>query len=296
MNAGILPPPGFTYANISLNYNAGTFNSAEGNAIPATGAYNVWAVENIFYYVPNVKVLGGNLGFMTVFPTPATGSLAADLDPTKLNHNLSLTGGGSGLGDIYVQPFSLGWHTSRVDFQVAEAFMAPTGRYNPGASDNVGFGYWGNHFTTGTTGYVTKNKGTSVNLFTDWEVHGSREGVNNTSKTPGQAFTMEWGVGQVLPLKKDFSQLVQVGLVGYDQWQVTDNGGTVPVGSSGATIPASQLPRYSVHAMGGQIAYILPKKNLSFNFKMEHEYSSSSHFLGNTIAFGGNWTLKIPRK
>jgi hypothetical protein len=59
LNAGILPSPGFTYANISLNYNAGTYNGANGSAAPATGTYNIWAIENIFFYVPNKKVLGG---------------------------------------------------------------------------------------------------------------------------------------------------------------------------------------------------------------------------------------------
>lgn len=103
---------------------------------------------------------------------------------------------------------------------------------------------------TGTTVYITKNKGTSANLFTDWEVHGPRQGTNSTSKTPGQAFTDEWGLGQVLPLKKDFSQLLQLGVIGYDQWQVTANGGTFAVtGPLGNTIilSASSLPYYSVH-------------------------------------------------
>src|SRR5580693_7686665 len=61
LNAGILPSPGFTYVNMDLNYDAGTFNGPNGNAIPATGSYNVWAIENFFYYVPNAKFLGGNL-------------------------------------------------------------------------------------------------------------------------------------------------------------------------------------------------------------------------------------------
>jgi len=173
--------------------------------------------------------------------------------------------------------------------------MIPTGRYSPGASNNVGSGYFGNHLLTGTTYYVTKNKGTSVNFFTDWEVHGSRQGTNNTYKTPGQAFTDEWGVGQILPLKKDLSQLLQVGVVGYDQWQVTDNGGQIPVGSTGLTLPASVLPHYSVHAIGGQLTYILPKKNFSLFFKGYNEYSASSHTLGNTFTFGGAWTLAIPK-
>lgn len=292
LNAGILPAPGFTYVNLDLNYNAGTFNNQNGKAVPVLGTYNVWAIENIFYFAPNTKFLGGNLGFMVMFPTPATGSLVADIN-IQGPPDLSAAAGGSGLFDLWLQPFTLGWHLKRLDFKVGDAFMVPTGRYSPGATNNVGTGYFGNHLQTGTTFYVTKNKGTSANLFTDWEVHGSRQGINNTNKTPGQAVTAEWGIGQILPLKKNFSQLLQVGVIGYDQWQVTDNGGTVAVGP--ITAPAKLLPYYSVHAVGGQLNYILPARNFSLFFKYEHEYKSYSHTLGNTIVFGGIWTLRIPK-
>jgi hypothetical protein len=111
----------------------------------------------------------------------------------------------------------------------------------------VGSGYWGNDLTTGTTAYITKNKGTSANLSIDWEGHGKKSGTN---LTPGQTFTMEWGLGQALPLTKDKSLLAQLGFVGYDQWQVSNNGGTLPAGPG--TIPASLIPFYSVHAYGIQ--------------------------------------------
>jgi hypothetical protein len=99
-----------------------------------------------------------------------------------------------------------------------------------------------------------RNKATSANLFTDWEAHGSRTGTNNTGKTPGQAFTTERGVGQIPPLKKDFSQLAQIGLIGYDQWRVTRNGASIPIGP--ITWPAGRLPYYSVHAISVQATYI----------------------------------------
>jgi len=294
LNAGILPSPGFTYVNMDMNYDAGTFNGPKGNAIPVTGTYNVWAVENFFFYVPDTKFLGGNLGFNIMFPTFATGSLVGDFQgPIPGGPGLSLSGGGSGLADLWVQPFTVGWHLKRWDLQVGDALMIPTGRYSPGATNNVGSGYFGNHLQTGTTFYITKNKGTSANLFTDWEVHGQRQGTNSTYKTPGQAFTDEWGLGQVLPLKKDLSQLLQVGVVGYDQWQVTTNGGAVSV--AGIPLPASKLPYYSVHAVGGQLTYIVPTKNLSLFFKYYHEYTAYSHTLGNTVCFGGAWTLLIPK-
>jgi hypothetical protein len=295
LNAGIMPSPGFSYVNITVNYFSNAFNGPNGSAIPVTGNYNVWAVENAFYYVPDLKVLHGNIG-MNLLLTPATGSLDADVPIQNPGiPNLSAAAGGGGLADLWIQPIGLGWHLKRADLQVSEGLMLPTGRYTPGASDNVGTGYFGNHLMTGTTVYITKNKSTSANLFTDWEVHGARAGTGSTNKTPGQAFTMEWGLGQVLPLKKNFSQLLQVGLIGYDQWQVTANGGTVPIGSTSLTIPASVLPYYSVHAIGGQGTYILPMKNLSFYVKGEHEYTAYSHFVGTTIVFGGVWTLRIPK-
>ncbi len=293
LNAGIMPSPGFTYANITINYSANTYNNQNGNSIPVTGTYNVWAIENIFYYVPRQKVLGGNLGGMLLFPTPATGSL--DLDITNPNApDLSLAAGGKGLADLFLEPLMIGWHLKRLDLQFMDGVFIPTGRYTPGATDNVGTGYFGNHLQNGTTLYITKNKGTSANIFTDWEVHGARPGTLNTSKKPGQAVTIEWGLGQVLPLKKNLTQLLQLGVIGYDQWQVTDNGGSAVLGP--LILPASLLPHYSDHAVGGQLVYILPVRHLGFFFKFENEYSASSHTLGRSILFGGSWTLPPLRK
>src|SRR5450755_2017533 len=34
LDAGILPSPGFTYANLTINYSAGTLKGPEGNSIP----------------------------------------------------------------------------------------------------------------------------------------------------------------------------------------------------------------------------------------------------------------------
>src|SRR5580704_3678926 len=196
LNAGAIPDPGITYANLALNYSASQLNDSNGNRIlqNVAGTYSFWVDENIFYYVPKYKFLGGYFApFVSV--NLANGSLVAALVGT----NLSANGGGEGLADTFVEPVNLGWHLKRADVSAGYAFMAPTGRFTSGASDNVGSGYWGNHITSGTTFYITKNKGTSANLFTDWEIHGQKAG---TDVTPGQAFTDEWGLGQVLPLKK----------------------------------------------------------------------------------------------
>jgi hypothetical protein len=287
LNTGVLPDPGFTYASMTVNYSADTLKNSNGNSVPLSGSYDIWAMENIFYYVPKFKFLRAKLAVMVVAPTAANGSLTLG----SINFpNLALEAGGFGIADTWVQPVTLGWNLRRVDFYAGYAFMAPTGRYTPGASDNIGSGYWGNHFTTGTTLYLTKNKGTTANLFTDWEFHGSKTTGAGTTASPGQTFTTEWGLGQVLPLKKDFSKLLQLGLIGYDQWQVSNNGGL-----ASPNIPASALPYYSVHAIGFQTNFILPAKALNFFFKFEDEYRALARPQGRTIVFGGSFTFRIPK-
>ena len=66
---------------------------------------------------------------------------------------------------------------------------------------------------------------------------------SGTNITPGQTFTDEWGFGQVVPLKKDLSRLLQLGLVGYDQWQVSQSSGTLSVAGNPG-IPESTIPFY----------------------------------------------------
>nr|WP_257025766.1 transporter [Edaphobacter lichenicola] len=282
LNAGVVPSPGLTYANLALNYSASSLNDANGNHRPnVVGTYGFWADENIFYFVLKKKILGASFApYISV--NVANGSLVADISGT----NLGASGGGSGFGDLWVQPVNLGWHLKRADIVAGYAFVAPTGRFVAGASNNVGSGYWGNDLTFGTTVYVTKNKGTSLNLSTDWETHGQKTG---TALTPGKTFTTEWGAGQVLPLKKDFSRLLQLGVIGYDQWQVSANSGTI------GNLPASSVPFYSVHAVGLQSNFILPPKNLNFFFKYLNEYKAISRPEGRTIVFGGSWTLRIPK-
>jgi len=285
LNSGVTPEPGFTYANVSINYFADTLKDGSGHTVPATGTYNLWGIESVFLYKPNFDVLGGKMMFGIIAPTFANGSVT--------EQNLGLQAGGFGIADIFVQPLTLSWKFSRVDFWVADGFVAPTGRYSPGASDNIGSGYWGNQVMSGTTVYITKNRGTSANLFTDWEQHGSKDtstGPSPTHLTPGQTFTMEWGIGQVFPLDKQFQKLLQAGVIGYDQWQVSSNSGLT---SSG--LPASAAPFYSSHAIGFQTNFILPAKNLNFYFKFLPEYAAKARVEGRTIAFGGSYTFRIPK-
>ena len=295
LNGGVLPQPGFTYLNNTINYSADTLQDSKGNTVPGlSGNYSFFAIENTISYVPDFKVLGGHLAFTALLPV-ADGSVVGDLGIVP---QFPVNAGNYGFADIWIQPVTLGWHFNRMDTYVGYAFVAPTGRYNAGASDNVGSGYWGNNFTTGTTVYLTKNRATSANLVTNWEFHGSKKVASLpqgqfSEITPGQAFTIEWGLGQVVPLKKDMTRLLQLGVIGYDQWQVSDNGGNYLVANT--PVPAKLTPYYSVHAIGLQTNFMLPAKNLAFFFKYIPEYLAIAHPQGRTFSFGMAWTLRYTK-
>jgi len=305
LNAGVLPDPGITYVDLNLNYNAGRLNFANGTPTNITGTYNVWAIENIFFYVPKFKILGAKFAPMMAFPTIATGSLTLPF----LGDGVTVGTGGFGLADTWFQPLTLGWHLPRADVWTAYAFMAPTGRYTPGATNNIGSGYWGNDFEGSGTFYLTKNMGTTANFMGNWEIHGSKTTRStdistdlgtlpiNVQVTPGAAFTDEWGFGQAIPLDKPFmkaktiTKVAQLGLIGYDQAQVSRNT------SSNTIVDAFErlVPFYYVHAVGFQANYIDLARDWSVFFKYEDEYSASAHPQGTTIVFGAIYTFRIPK-
>ncbi len=305
LNAGVLPDPGITYADLNLNYSAGRLNFASGQPVKATGSYNVWAIENIFFYVPKFKVLGAKFAPMITFPILATGSLTLPF----LGNGVTEGTGGLGLADTWFQPLTLGWHLPRADVWTVYAFMAPTGRYTPGATDNIGSGYWGNDFSGAGTFYLTKDMGTTANFMGNWEIHGAKTTRStdistmfgtlpiNVQVTPGAAFTDEWGFGQAIPLNKPFlktkhiTKVAQLGLIGYDQAQVSRTT------SSNAMVNAYQrlLPFYYVHAVGVQANYIDLARDWNVFFKWENEYKANAHPQGDTIVFGFVYTFRIPK-
>src|ERR1700733_3262471 len=82
LNAGVIPNPGIPYANLALNYSADRLNNSNGDRIlqNVTGTYSFWVDENILYYVPAHKFLGGY--FMPYIAINyATGSVVAALPP-----------------------------------------------------------------------------------------------------------------------------------------------------------------------------------------------------------------------
>ncbi len=101
------------------------------------------------------------------------------------------------------------------------------------------------------------------------------------------------GTGSDSSLEERFQPTIATGIGGYDQWQVSSNGGNYLV--NGNPVAASGVPYYSVHGIGFQSNFILPTKALVLFFKYYDEYSAKARPQGRSFVFGGSWTLKIPK-
>src|SRR5215469_7345338 len=136
LNAGvaIMPSPGFTFANLDLNYSANALKDSRGTALPVKGTFSFWSIENLFFYVPETKILGGKFSSWAAVNW-ANNSVTADFQSSKFG----ISSAGVGLTDTWVQPFNLGWHFPRVDTWIGYAFMAPTGQFSPGSTSNNGW-------------------------------------------------------------------------------------------------------------------------------------------------------------
>jgi len=220
---------------------------------------------NSFVWVKKKKVraLGGALFSVSATLPIANNSLTSDVGG-------ALSGGG-GLADSYYQPLILGWRTKRADVRAVYGFLAPTGKFNAGANNNVGSGYWTNCVSAGETFYLTNSKTTAVSAFQMYEFHGTQQGTNIH---PGQTFDLDYSVTQTFPLERDLR--LQLGLVGYGQWQTTDK--------NGPTVTAAQAAaHYGVNALGFAANVILPDRKASLGVKYFREFLNRSTFQGYSL-------------
>src|SRR5262249_41270292 len=243
-NSGVTPDSGFSYVNQFLFYARDESKGSRGEVV-ATGLNSVMMDMNTIVWVSrgNIGALGRPLFSMSATIPIANNSLTSDVAG-------ALSGGG-GLADSYYQPFILGWRMKRVDLRAVYGFLAPSGRFNVGAANNVGTGYWTHAFSSGQTFYLTENRTTTVSAFQMYEIHTAQEG---TQIHPGQTLNLDYSLTHVMPLQNDLR--LQIGLIGYEQRQTTDKTG------AGIT-PAEASTRYKVNALGFASSLIMPVRKMS---------------------------------
>ncbi len=267
-NSGISPPPGFTYVNQLLFYSRDHAKDDAGQTLPVVGENYVLMDMNTFAWVSKKKLLGG-----------ASFSAVATLPIAKNNLTSDIKGpisGGAGFADSYYLPFILGWRSDRIGVRAMYGFLAPTGRFVAGASDNVGSGYWTHALSSGQTLYLKRNKRLILSAFQMYEIHTTQK---NTGVNPGETFDLDYSLIGSLPVPKDVQ--LQVGLVGYEQRQTN--------AKSGPTISAAaSKERYAVNSLGFAVSSAFPKHKASLGVKYFKEFSNRSTFQGFSVQISGS--------
>ena len=260
-NSGVTPESGLSYSNLFLFYSRDQLRGPNGELL-ATGRQSVLMDMNSFVWVSNEEILGGAKVSLAATLPIANNSLTSDIE--------GAINGGGGIADSFYQ-FILGWEGNRVAVRGMYGVLAPSGRFNAGASDNVGSGYWTQTPASGQTFYLTKNKTTSLSVFEMYEFHSTQEG---TQIHPGQTLDIDLSLTRTIDLPDDIR--LQLGLVGYGQWQTTDK--------SGPTITSEQSKaHYRVHALGFGSNVLLPARKVSLGVKYFKEFSNRSTFQGYSL-------------
>jgi len=268
--------PGFYYAQYNLYYTTDTYKDRNGDSVdsitigPAT--INVEAdvdaigIQPTFIWATDWKILGATYAPYIGIPIANTSVQAALSTETRFG---SVDEDQWGLGDIYLKLLWLGWNTKHFGASVGYGIYAPTGRYDDGDADNTGLGFWTHEFQAGVTWYPWEHQGTALMVNGTYEIHHEKDDVDIT---PGDRFSLEWGVSQFLPLNKEETLLVELGISGYSQWQVDND--------SGSDVIDVLNVKDEVHGIGGQVGLASVPWNASLTIRYLSEYDAEARFEG----------------
>jgi hypothetical protein len=266
LNTADQPPPGFTYINSFSWYPTSTYKDRNGVKSPITFHIDQYVDNNVLAYTPKKKFLGAIYSASLTVPIQNS--------PVSLP-DLGVKFGGIGVGDLYVEPLSLGWELKKWKIRAAYGFVAPTGRYHDGATDNTTTDYWGHEFTFGGTYYPSETGHWQINASSVWELHQSKR---HERVRVGDNVTFEYGVGKTL-VRHEGAQQFQFGIVGYSQFQLTNEGGL-------DAPPINMRVKDRVHAIGPEFGVMLPARKFSFFIRVLPEYGARARTQGVTVVTG----------
>jgi hypothetical protein len=273
----VMPPKGVYVALYSLYYTSDEFRDRHGNEVNSVTIrqrtldldvdLDLYSLAPAVLWNTGFKILGADYGMIGALPFGGP-SVQASL---ALGPDLGIEADESafGLQDLLVQPLWLGWHLPNADLALAYAFYAPSGRFKQGDPDNLGLGFWTHQFQLGGAYYLLK-RATALVMALTYEIHMNKEDVDIL---PGSDLSFNYGVSQFLPAGPG---LLELGVLGYSQWQVTDDDG------ADARNPDVHD---QVHTIGGQLGYALPKWHLGITMKYLYEYYAEDRFRGQALTW-----------
>jgi hypothetical protein len=237
-----------------------------GETLPIGGLNTVAMDMNSFIWVSTKVFWGARYSATATIPV-AKNDLTSDVQ--------GRISGGSGLADSYFLPAILAWDADRVAVRAMYGFLAPTGRFNADASDNVGSGYWTHTLSSGQTFQVTKSKTVAISAFEMYEFHSTQEG---TGIHPGGTFDLDYSLLGAIVRRDDVR--VQLGPAGYLARQTT--------AKTGPNLdPALSEERYAVNSLGLAAVGAFPKHKANVTLKYFKEFANRATYQGYSVQVAG---------
>ena len=184
LKSGSQAPPGVYFiAPLYYVYQTDEVKDRNGDRLPITADLTSQAYGGGISVVTKKKLFGGFYGFQVLFPVGANNRIQG----TEIEANP-----GAGLTDSVIAPISLGWHFKRADATAGYSIFVPTGRYTDGASNNTGFGMWGNELAVGTTVYLNESRQWHAATLATFDFQSKKE---DSETKVGNAMNLEGGLG-----------------------------------------------------------------------------------------------------
>jgi len=282
VQAGSQPVPGFYNVIFYYRYSTDTITDVDGNSIQPLGSPPstvAMAIADYFYFISKSTIAGAHYGALVALPW-ANGTLEAPA--FTLSEDT-----GTRFGDIMIRPFELGWHAKRADVTTGIDLYLPTGRYEPGGSDNVGKGMVTFESYVGTTLFFDQKRSTSLATTAFWEINGEKR---DTNAKVGQILSLEGGIG-----KSFMGGGVSVGMAYYVQWKITKDQLGEFVLPGGQPIDVELPDKHRVWAVGPDVTLPIASKSKLFalvNVRYFWEAGARVKTQGDTLAVTA--TLPIP--
>jgi len=254
-----LPPPGMYLRDYNVFYYSDRLNDAHGNKIQGldTEAF-IYANVPRFIWITDYQLLGGSIGVDALLPLQYT-HLDISAGPHQVIDDATF-----GIGDVFAEA-TWSKHLQKFDLSLAAGFWAPTGDSSPNLTTRAGLGYWTAMLTAGATWYVDAEKLWSISALNRYEFNTEK---NDANYTPGQAYTLEWGIGRAL------SKTVEVGVAGYYQQKVTED--------SGSGKRTSERDRAA--GVGPEVILFCAPCKLNVSLRYAYEFMAESRLQGHTGA------------
>jgi hypothetical protein len=257
LDAGTQPEPGLYVADRVLWFASDRANDRAGNALPIENL-DIDAVANAIGVSGTLKLDGVYIN--GAFAVPYVNlSLSSDAPEASLDR--------LDLGNVYVEPIKAGIRWPHVDAVAGYSFYIPT---DEGARSGIGRPQWSHQFSLGGTGFLDERRGWRVSALASYVLNGKKLGVDVTR---GDSIQIAGGVGgRVL-------EIVDVGVIGYALWQVTDDrGSAVPPQLVGA--------RDRVFGVGPEVDVALPALRSRLTARLSWDLGGETRPVGTLLLVG----------